>query len=276
MSRARCTAARSTRSSIRPIAGWLRRWASLTPGSQTSFWWQTFRRRLLSASGRRWRSSTATQKASLAALETDRKACAARAGKASRAGERPKAATAVVSALIVRAYVQRRRPRRAAHQPLEVGPRQASGALVQQGIGLGRAVDEDFLRSIREGANAFQPSAFTSQSSTASRIASRRLVKRPERPGWRLSATASHSSSIATVHFAEKRPATARLTSASAVAIGNSTHASSTAVKRAWPATSVVQAQFSRVVGHPLQRIRLASMHPLAIGHQVFSGHAPV
>ena len=40
--------------------------------------------------------------------------------------------------------------------------------------------------------------------------------------------------------------------------------------------TSVVQAQFSSVAGHPVQRIRLASMHPLAIGHQVFSSHAPV
>ena len=110
--RGRCTAALDE-SSTRPIVDWPRRWG-LPHGWPTSCWWRTSRRRLSSASDHRWTSNTAMPRPPSTALETDRKAVLRRA-EAARP-ERPRAATAVVSAL-VGGGAETAEP---THQPIEV------------------------------------------------------------------------------------------------------------------------------------------------------------
>lgn len=58
--------------------------------------------------------------------------------------------------------------------------------------------------------------------------------------------------------------------SESATAIGNKTHASSTAVYRTWPAMSVIQPQFVSVCRQLVQRSRLLFTHLTSVRDEIF------
>ena len=75
-----------------------------------------------------------------------------------------------------------------------------------------------------------QADSSTSQSGMASRMLSRRMVSLPTRSGRERSSERIHSPSMRVVHLAAKKPVVARLSSASVIANGYSTHASSNAV----------------------------------------------
>lgn len=82
-----------------------------------------------------------------------------------------------------------------------------------------------------------------------------------------------YSTSMVRDHLAAYRAALAWRIRASAVAIGWSTHASSSAVQRACPVTPVVQPQLAGVLGHPVERSFLALAHLKRVDNKVLESY---